>query len=248
MHIVLTPLTLAPFSYAKLTFNEHNEPTNLDFNDVYFYDAGGFEETKHVFIAGNNLKERFSTNDYKDFVILETGFGTGSNLITLMNFTQSLAKKPKHISFLSFELMPLSKDDFFKAHKFTPFNKEAQKVINAYTVASLKSGLNIIPIDKNFTLYLIIGDIVSTIKAIDSKLSDKVDAVFLDGFAPKQNEAMWSVEVFKALHDLLTPEASLATFSVARMVREHLQACNFTLQKRPGFGRKREMLVAYPIF
>jgi len=46
----------------------------------------------------------------------------------------------------------------------------------------------------------------------------------------------------KGLARLAHPGTTLATWSTARVVREALEAAGFTLEKRAGFGHKREML------
>lgn len=70
----------------------------------------------------------------------------------------------------------------------------------------------------------------------------KVDAWFLDGFAPAKNPDMWTQNLFKAMARLARPGGTLATFTSAGFVRRGLQEAGFSMQKRKGFGRKREML------
>ena len=50
-------------------------PVARAFDDPYFSLANGLEETRHVFLAGNGLPERFR----EGFHIGELGFGTGLN-------------------------------------------------------------------------------------------------------------------------------------------------------------------------
>ncbi|MGQ7189845.1 MnmC family methyltransferase, partial [Escherichia sp. HC-CC] len=75
-----------------------------------------------------------------------------------------------------------------------------------------------------------------------SSLNQKVDAWFLDGFAPAKNPDMWTQNLFNAMARLARPGGTLATFTSAGFVRRGLQDAGFTMQKRKGFGRKREML------
>ena len=242
MKISLTNTINETINFAQISF-ERFIPKSTQFDDIYFSDAGGIEETKHVFIKGNFLEERFNEEEFDDFVILETGFGTGSNLLVLLNFYKELKNKPKHISFLSFEKFPLTKEDFIKSLESSPLKEEAQILINAYTKNPLVSGLNEIKINDNFTLYLVIGDLAETISLIDLTQTSKIDAIFLDGFSPKQNPQMWSSFVLKHIYDLSKEGTTLATFTVARIVRDNLSSANFSLSKAPGFGRKREMLI-----
>ena len=74
-------------------------------------------------------------------------------------------------------------------------------------------------------------------------MNQKVDAWFLDGFAPAKNPDMWSPHLFSAMARLARPGATLATFTSAGFVRRGLQEAGFTMRKTKGFGRKRDMLV-----
>lgn len=92
------------------------------------------------------------------------------------------------------------------------------------------------------TLDLWFGDINELTSQLDDSLNQKVDAWFLDGFAPAKNPDMWTQNLFNAMARLARPGGTLATFTSAGFVRRGLQEAGFTMQKRKGFGRKREML------
>lgn len=77
-----------------------------------------------------------------------------------------------------------------------------------------------------------------------SRLVARVDAWFLDGFAPARNPEMWRDEVLSGIGRLTVPGGTLATFTSAGAVRRGLAAAGFEVSKVPGFGRKREMSVA----
>ncbi|MCB1584564.1 MAG: FAD-dependent 5-carboxymethylaminomethyl-2-thiouridine(34) oxidoreductase MnmC, partial [Xanthomonadales bacterium] len=94
-------------------------------------------------------------------------------------------------------------------------------------------------ITSDITLTLLLGDVVECFK----QLYGKVDAWFLDGFAPSRNPEMWRAELFQQMARLSTKGTTFATFSAAAMVKKGLSAAGFTVQKRSGFGQKREMLV-----
>ncbi|MGS6239751.1 MnmC family methyltransferase, partial [Enterobacter hormaechei] len=78
---------------------------------------------------------------------------------------------------------------------------------------------------------------------LDDSMNQKVDAWFLDGFAPAKNPDMWSPHLFSAMARLARPGATLATFTSAGFVRRGFQDAGFTMRKTKRFGRKRDMLV-----
>ena len=88
-------------------------------------------------------------------------------------------------------------------------------------------------------LTLFLGDVADGLP----QLALAADAIFLDGFAPQKNPQMWAPALLRHLGRLAAPGATLATWSVAASVRETLQAAGFAVEKCPGFGTKREMLV-----
>jgi tRNA 5-methylaminomethyl-2-thiouridine biosynthesis bifunctional protein len=77
-----------------------------------------------------------------------------------------------------------------------------------------------------------------------AELDARADALFLDGFAPAKNPAMWSAALFGEIARLAAPGTTAATWSVAAPVRAGLELAGFAVGKRRGFGRKREMLAA----
>jgi tRNA 5-methylaminomethyl-2-thiouridine biosynthesis bifunctional protein len=72
----------------------------------------------------------------------------------------------------------------------------------------------------------------------------KVDAWFLDGFAPAKNPEMWSDALFSVLANLSHWDTTATTFSAAALVKNGLKNAGFSVEKVAGFGRKREMVKA----
>jgi tRNA 5-methylaminomethyl-2-thiouridine biosynthesis bifunctional protein len=70
------------------------------------------------------------------------------------------------------------------------------------------------------------------------------DAIYLDGFAPAKNPDMWTSQLMRSVSRLAAPDATVATWSVAAQVRASLERTGFAVERRAGFGHKKEMLVA----
>ncbi len=77
------------------------------------------------------------------------------------------------------------------------------------------------------------------------------DSVFLDGFDPRKNPAIWDEATLRSVAAHCRAGTRLATWTVARPVRDALQALGFSLQalgfslrKRPGLPPKRDCLSA----
>jgi tRNA 5-methylaminomethyl-2-thiouridine biosynthesis bifunctional protein len=105
----------------------------------------------------------------------------------------------------------------------------------------LTAGRHRLELDVGVELALVFGDAQETLPGLD----DAVDAFYLDGFSPAKNPGLWSPAVCRNLARLAKPDATLATWSVAGELRRALSAAGFTVEKRPGFAGKRQMLAAY---
>lgn len=232
---------------ANLEFNAEGTPVSRDFDDVYFSNDNELEETRYVFLGGNQLEERFPLHPRPLFVVAESGFGTGLNFLTLWQaFSQFRDAHPEatlqRLHFISFEKFPLTQADLALAHQHWPELAPRAQQLHAQWPLPLAGCHRLILDDGRVTLDLWFGDINELTGKLDESLNQKVDAWFLDGFAPAKNPDMWTQNLFSTMARLARPGGTLATFTSAGFVRRGLQEAGFTMQKRKGFGRKREML------
>ena len=218
--------------------NALSQPYSLDFNDVYFNSDNGLQETEHVFIAHNQLLQRFSNPNLSNFTIIETGFGTGLNFLAASALWLKLAPKNATLHYIGIERTPLSITDLTRAHALWPqFSTISAELIKSYS--TLKSGANLFSMAAGrIHLTLQANDIMLALPSI----SQKADAWLLDGFAPAKNADMWSGEVLAHIARLSKPNTTFATFTSAGAVRRGLADVGFDVKKQAGFGKKREML------
>ncbi|MCF6766567.1 bifunctional tRNA (5-methylaminomethyl-2-thiouridine)(34)-methyltransferase MnmD/FAD-dependent 5-carboxymethylaminomethyl-2-thiouridine(34) oxidoreductase MnmC [Thiotrichales bacterium 19S3-7] len=222
---------------ADINWQATGEPVSKEFNDIYFSKLGGLEETDYVFIKHNNLEARFI--QCKDqFIIAETGFGTGLNFLIAAQLWQQKAPKSAQLIYYSAEKYPLTKKDLEKALTLWPqLNNVSNQLIKGYPNTLYECNFPI-QIDDNITLVLLFGDA----KGVFNQMDIKADAWFLDGFAPSKNESMWNNSLFKELAKLSKKDTTFATFTAASLVRKGLESYGFSVSKDKGFGSKREML------
>ncbi|HCL6647274.1 bifunctional tRNA (5-methylaminomethyl-2-thiouridine)(34)-methyltransferase MnmD/FAD-dependent 5-carboxymethylaminomethyl-2-thiouridine(34) oxidoreductase MnmC [Raoultella ornithinolytica] len=233
---------------ANLEFNAEGTPVSRDFDDVYFSNDNGLEETRYVFLGGNRLDARFPAHPHPLFVVAESGFGTGLNFLTLWQaFDVFRRDNPEatlqRLHFISFEKFPLTSADLRRAHQHWPELAPWAEQLQAQWPLAIAGCHRLLLDDGRITLDLWFGDINALTHELDDSLNQQVDAWFLDGFAPAKNPDMWTPELFGAMARLARPGGTLATFTSAGFVRRGLQEAGFTMQKHKGFGRKREMLI-----
>jgi len=221
-------------------------PRAEGFDDTYFSRAGGLAETRHVFLAGNALPQRFSGRE--NFTIAEFGFGTGLNFLTTLQTLQQIENAPK-LTFVSFELYPMTTAQLQRAlGAFPELHGQAASLIKGWAP---RSGWNRIDVaGVKIVLGIgdareLIGDLTASGKAqTPNQLSiGPVDAWFLDGFSPSRNPELWDAALLTTACALTAADGTLATYSAAGWVRRNLAAAGFVVEKRPGFAGKREMVV-----
>lgn len=234
-----TLFPLKQINTLNLKFDECGSAYSNNYSDIYFQPGIGMGEKEHVFIKGNNLPGNWKNKQV--FTIGETGFGTGLNfLVTLQLWCQT--KQPDHqLHYISCELHPLNVEQLKTALASIPeLNLYSQQLIDKYP-QFLMYGVHRIHLKKHgVTLTLIFGDCIDAFENIDAK----VDAWYLDGFAPSKNADMWDIKLFKAIANLSHVGTTAATYTVARKIRQGLEDNGFEIKKVKGFGQKREMLTA----
>lgn len=224
---------------AQLDWDDQGRPHSRLFDDVYFSDKCGLEETRYVFIEQNALRERFAALPaHGHFVIAETGFGTGLNFLCAWQLFDEIADPQARLHFVSVERYPLTRDDLQRALALWPELKHYSEQLLARYFA-IHSGFQTLTLaNGRVTLTLLIGDALEQLPQLDAQ----VDAWFLDGFAPAKNPDMWTPELFAQLARLAAPDSTLSTFTSTGWVRRALNEAGFKMRRTPGIGHKWEIL------
>ncbi len=230
----------APIQPAQLEFDARGTPVSPAYADIYHAAAGGPGQARHVFLGGNDLPRRWAGR--QGFTILENGFGTGLNFLATWAAWRADPAHPPLLHYLAVEKHPFHARDLYRLHARWPeFAPLAERLHATWPVPT--PGFHRLEFsdgDSRLVLTLMLGEVESCL----SRLRAAVDAFYLDGFDPKKNPAMWSAPLMQRLARLAAPGASLATWCVARSVRDALVAAGFHCHKRPGYAHKRDMLVA----
>ncbi len=211
------------------------------FHDIYFAQDGP-AETRRVFIEPANLIERIRNESV--FSIMEFGFGTGLNFLTLAQLLSD-HRVTTRVRYISVDKFPLNTADIARA--LTPFRTEL-RLVDGF--------LNKIPpripgwhrryfSNNRLELILCYNDVVPALDEFLACDDVGIDAWFLDGFAPNRNPEMWRPELFEKLHTITKRGGTVTTFSAAGHVRNSLQAAGFQVQRIEGrASQKRHTTLA----
>jgi tRNA 5-methylaminomethyl-2-thiouridine biosynthesis bifunctional protein len=239
--------------HQPLEWLPDGEPYSPRYGDVYHSRAGALAQACTVFVGGSGLPALWQAR--ADWRILETGFGLGLNFLTTWacwrEWRQGSAPQGGTLHFVSIEADPVSAQDLLRGAQSLQAGDTADAVLLprvqalaeplALAWANLRPGLQDWLFDEGrVRLTLGVGDVLGLLPV----LPGPVDAVYLDGFSPARNPAMWSAEVMQGVARLCRPGTRLASWCVAGEVRARLQQAGFEVSKQPGLRPKRHRLEA----
>lgn len=215
---------------AKLEWRDEKIPVSTQFDDPYFSLDHGLNETRHVFLAGNDLPQRFAPG----FHIAELGFGTGLNLLAAWAAWEASGQTTP-LKFTSFEAFPMSADEMERAlQAFPEVADNAARLCAAWAEDNTLSAL------EGIDARVVHGDARETLATQDWQ----ADAWFLDGFSPAKNPELWDEALIADVGQHTKAGGTAATYTAAGFVRRNLEAAGFEVTRVPGFGRKRHMTTA----
>ncbi|WP_332612977.1 FAD-dependent 5-carboxymethylaminomethyl-2-thiouridine(34) oxidoreductase MnmC [Achromobacter sp. ESBL13] len=226
-----------PLTPAVIEFDADGKLYSAVYGDVYHPHPGSVGQAEHVFLRGNGLPERWRGRDA--FTVCETGFGLGLNFLALWQAWRQDPQRPAALHVVSMEGHPFTRDDLaalLARYAATPLADLAQRLVDQWP--ALLPGLHRLEFESGaVTLTLGLGDA----GVIAPRLSARVDAFFLDGFAPERNPGMWSASLLRDLAQLAAPGATVATWACTGELRQTLQDAGFDVRRAPGYGGKWHM-------
>lgn len=208
------------------------------FGDIYASREGAQAQARAVFLAGCDLPARFLGR--RSFTVGELGFGTGLNQLALLDLWAKQRPGRARLHLFSAEAYPLPRADAARALAAYP---ELQGLAGLLLAQWPEQTAGVARLDfpeLGATLDLFLMDAAEALR----QWQGRADAWFLDGFAPAKNPEMWSGELLRLVAARSQPGARAATWSVAAGVRDGLAAAGFAVERRAGFGAKRQRLEA----
>jgi len=235
--------------YEPVDWMDDGSPRSARFNDRYRSSSGGLAQAVSVFLAGCGLPERWRVEDR--FTILETGFGLGLNFLTTWAAWEADPQRCDRLHFVSVEAFPVAVHDIVRSALAASGCREAEAPllarvqVLAHELAQVWPDLLPGVHDFRFAggrvqLTLAVGQVQLMLQNLDCL----ADAVYLDGFSPALNPQMWSATVLQAVALHCRSGTTLATYTVAKGVREELEQLGFRVERCAGLPPKRHRLKA----
>jgi tRNA 5-methylaminomethyl-2-thiouridine biosynthesis bifunctional protein len=217
-------------------------PASARFNDIYASRAGAATQARAVYVAGVGLPERWAAeHQASSHTVLELGFGLGGNFLATYAAWVKDPNRPATLDYIGIEGFPVEHAAWLSAQ---PNAEDCVSAVNAELCAQWPApepGFHLLRFaGGRVRLILVFWDVLKAL----AELNCGVDSVYLDGFAPAKNPDMWTPAVLAGVRRLLKPGARLASYSVAGALRANLTALGFEVTRAPGFGGKKQRLVA----
>ena len=223
---------------SPVVWDEDGVPRSPRFGDVYFSKSDGLAEARAVFLDGCHLPSAWAGRS--DFVVGELGFGTGLNLLALLDLWRRRREPNARLHVFSVEAFPMPAADAARALAAWPDLADLAGELFARWPRAASGFHRIELASLGAVIDLAIMDAAAALNA----WTGRADAWFLDGFSPARNPGMWSEAVLAGVARRSAPGATAATFTVAGAVRRGLEGQGFVVEKKPGFAAKRERLEA----
>lgn len=203
-----------------------------ELNEHYHSKHGAIQEAQHVFIK-MGLLEVISQKKPKEISILEIGFGTGLNALVTW---KEILDKNISLKYTGVEAYPVSEIEVASLN----FPEELNETDGGSFFKKLHAGSweETHKLSENFTL--------TKQKKFFHEIDDKLeyDLIYFDAFGARVQPELWTVDIFRKMHDSLISGGILVTYAAKGSVRRAMLEVGFLVERLPGPPGKREMLRA----
>jgi len=204
------------------------------YNQCYHNPNGALSESKHIFLKPDPIHQLF--NQQNKITVFETGFGTGLNLLLLLDkaiqYDSNLHYTAVEAALISPQILMDSNYDAYITHKY---------LIDEIASLLESSG-------EGMNTHMFGNDIqISIFNGLFEELDlpgNFFNLFYHDAFSPDVNGELWTYETFKKLHQAATSDAILTTYCAASKARAAMAAAGWFVARAPGALGKREMTLA----
>lgn len=200
-----------------------------ELNETYHSTKGALVESQYVYLQQGYEKV---LNPAGVVHVLEIGFGTGSNAL----LTLQAANKFQQAT-------------FYHTLEPYPLDREIWSQLNYGHVLQDSSGWEELHVCSWNHVHRVADFFQlqkSSVRLEDASLEDNLyDVVYFDGFAPRKQADLWSIDNLTKLYKAMKSEAIMVTYTAQAQLRRNLIQVGFYVEKRKGPPGKKEMIVAH---
>jgi tRNA U34 5-methylaminomethyl-2-thiouridine-forming methyltransferase MnmC len=215
------------------------------YNQHYHNPNGAVSESRHVFFDVPGTAKALETKNAIN--IFEIGFGSGLNLLLLLDYLRKTETKMGNlprVTFTSVEAHPIKPD---VADRLDFGNEEylnQKKPVLIHIFKNLQPGLNTFSVSDSVEVNIFAGFFDEFLNQKTGNL--KVDYIFHDAFSPAVNSELWTPDVFRFLKQISHENTVLSTYCAASQARAAMAVAEWKIARARGALGKREMTIASP--
>lgn len=211
-------------------------PYSPRFKDRYRSEPGGVEQSREVFFRGCGLPGAWQSAPA--WCVLETGFGLGLNFLVTWQGWKTDPLRPHLLHYVAMEAYPASAADIVRSASDHPELLPLAEQLQLQIWGLLPGFHRLVFEGGRVLLTLCIGDAKAMLRQQDFT----ADSVYLDGFSPQNNPDIWDIHTLKAVARCCRRGSQVASWTVARVVRDALMQAGFVVGKTAGVAPKRVKL------
>lgn len=205
------------------------------FQQYYHNPNGAVSESLHVFFEATGLSGHLRSG--LPAHILEIGFGTGLNLLLLMDLLHDLPNPPE-VVYQTVEAYPISAETARQFNYGQQLRHPGTAVILPHIFGSLQPGQNTFHPAEKLEIRVFKG----LFKDFNQPFA--ADFIFHDAFSPAVNAELWDGILFQKLKTLSRESVRLGTYCAASKARAAMAWAGWKAARAPGALGKREMTLA----
>lgn len=220
-----------------------------NFDECYHSHGGALTEAQNLYLGGSKFKERLAEDPTQAISVADIGLGLGYNACaTLTSWLDHPNPPPLYLT--SFELNRNLVTQLFSKQAIWQSNWP-KNWLDLFGPGTTTSEGEVItthgthPITgAGYTWSILLGAI--TADSLAHKLASctpcipKFDFIWQDAFSPSKNPDLWSKSWFDALARTSHAQATLMTYSVARVVKDALENSGWHYQKIKASGNSKK--------
>jgi len=206
------------------------------FDQHYHNPNGAVAESRYVFFEKTGLLD--DLNSRAQINILEIGFGTGLNLLLLLDYYLDQSSQAQ-INYYSIEGFPLSQERAQNLNFSNHINHPELATEITHIFSNLTEGMNQFNFLNNISVHLFNGMFRDF-----SPGNISTNYIFHDAFSPDVNPTLWTGEVFTKLYQFSTEDVLLSTYCAASKARGAMAFSGWKIARTQGALGKREMTLA----
>ncbi|MDA3800510.1 MAG: TIGR01212 family radical SAM protein [Kiritimatiellae bacterium] len=199
-----------------------------DFKEHYHSKNGALLETMGKFINPSNISQLLQQRDVR---LLDICFGLGYNSLATMNVAEQLKKHKLRITALEIDKRVVfnSSKNMADVFEFLAERNILKSIVDSSQYSSEFTSVDMLLGDARYSA---------------QKLDGSYDVIFLDAFSSQRNADLWTVDFFKVLAGLISPQGVLLTYSTALPIWAGLIEAGFHVGESAGGEKLRGGTIA----